>query len=81
VHDRLFHRGYVQMVGEDYVAVDDQARWPDHDGEQVRDIGDQISVNGRRVQRGAYCFIKPEDAASNEYAERGENAAGLNAIR
>jgi hypothetical protein len=38
VQDRLFHRRYVQGVGEGDIAVDDQARWSDHDGEQVRDI-------------------------------------------
>ena len=38
VQDRLFYGRQVQVVGEDDIAVDDQARGPDHDGEQVRDI-------------------------------------------
>jgi hypothetical protein len=36
--DRLFYGRQVQAAGEDDIAVDDQVRWADHDGEQVRDI-------------------------------------------
>jgi hypothetical protein len=38
VQNRLFYGRYVQVAGEDDIAVDDQARGADHDGEQIRDI-------------------------------------------
>ena len=37
---RVLHRREVQVVGEGDISVDDQARWADHDGEQVRDRDD-----------------------------------------
>jgi hypothetical protein len=55
--------------------------WPQRDllGERVQrdgrgqyQVGDQISVNGQRVQRVAYCFVEPRGAVSDEDAERRE---------
>ena len=63
VRDGLFHRGYVQVVGKGDIAVDDQARWPDHDGEQVRDI-DHPRLCGDDL--GHLAHPGSRDAASGE---------------
>jgi hypothetical protein len=69
-------------VGEGDIAVDDQARWPDHDGEQVRDsdhprlFGDDLGHfaehGGRNATPGKKIPVRSEQEHRGEQEQQAD---------